>query len=857
MPSERETASPGVAAAASRRLLFLLFFVSGACGLIYEVLWLRSFTAAFGVTVYATSVVLAAFMGGLALGSACGGRLVERRGSPLVVYGLLELGIGCYALLMPVILGLLPVLYQTLFQGWLEHPGRMLAVRFLTSLLVLLVPTTLMGATLPVLCKLLAPEDALVGRQTAWLYAANTSGGVCGTLLAGFALLPALGVLQTTFVAASANLAVGALSLLLAYSQRRASGPGTMVPAAIRDPLGPSPAAAPRRQRGVLPLIAISGFAALAYEVVWTRILALITFNTVQAFTAMLATFLVGIALGGALYPRLLDRQRRPWAWFAGLQLGIGAYALVIPLLFGTLATYFYRYQLEGAAHGATTQGFLARQFLLAGLVMLPPTLLMGASLPLACRIYATGTGRRASAAGDVYSSNTLGAIAGSAFTGLIFVPVLGLKGALLLAVALNATAALAATWFAAPRPGRRAWSVAGVVPVALLLVAFHGQVDVTFTNVVRQDREILFHDEDVTGVVEVYEKDSYRYLAINRLHIEGSNRPQAVYLQRKQGYLPLLLHEDPRSVLEIGVGSGIGFTPVALDDRVERAEVVEISPGVVRAVSYFSKENHDVLAHPKVHVHIEDGRNYLLLTPNKYDLIILGLFTTYQSHVGYLFTQELYRLCRNRLRPGGMLWQWIALSELPLENLKVIISTLRSVYRHVYVWEKGAYVALLGADRPLVVDLARLRQRLARTCHADDLAHHELDDAYAFLTTFVMGPDRVPEFTEGAPLNTEDRLYIEFSDVNVFKAAFSGHYIAANLSALLERKTPVETIVKRLEKHDQQQLAVYFVARNHALRGVIAEARGQYGQAQRRFRLAARMNPKDDIARYALARYR
>lgn len=846
------------------RILLFLFFLSGASGLIYEVLWMRSFMSAFGVTVYATSVVLAAFMGGLALGSYLFGRWAEVKGSPIHTYAYLEIGIGVYALLIPFVLKHLPSLYQLIYRHLSDNVTLTLMVRFGASFIVLLLPTTMMGATLPVLSKFFAADKTRVGKESGRLYAINTFGAVMGTLAAGFFLIPYLGVSRTNYLAASLNLLIGIV--VLAFAKRFAA-PATPL-SAKRHHLAPefrgkrkqtaamtNPGlACPRR---VLPLIGLSGFAALSYEVIWTKILSLITFNTVFAFTSMLATFLMGIALGGTIYVKAMDKRQNPWAWFAALQFGIGAYALLSPTLFAELAKYYYRYQTAAALSDISWGMFVSKQFLLASLIMFIPTVLMGASFPLACRIYALGTDKTAAGVGDVYASNTLGAIAGSTLTGLLLIPGFGLKGGLAIAATMNLLAAFVGLSLSPSRGVARWYRAAGLATVVVVLYLPFMNVDVAFTEVAREGREIIFHQEDATGVVEVFQQKGQRFLVTNRLHTEGSNLTEALYLQRKQGYLPLLLHSDPESVIEIGLGTGIGFTPVALYDKVKEAEVVEISPGVVEAAAFFAEESQNVLENPKVKLRIDDGRNYLLLTPKRYDLIILGLFTPYRSGVGYLYTRELYLQAQEKLKGGGMVVQWVALSQLPPENLRIVVNTFRSVFPYVYLWEKGYYLALVGLNEPLKIDVARFQATMKSPSITRDLEQWELNNAYNFLASFLMGPAEAEEFSRGAPLNTEDRLRIEFSEVNVPKAAFSLGYAVENLLALLRHTTRPFAVLENVTEADRQTLDRYVDARRNALIALIYEGGGLYQKAYVSLRQAERLNPRDDITKFALRKYR
>ncbi len=324
----------------------------------------------------------------------------------------------------------------------------------------------------------------------------------------------------------------------------------------------------------------------------------------------------------------------------------------------------------------------------------------------------------------------------------------------------------------------------------------------------------------------------------------------------RKQGYLPLFLHPEPKSVIEIGLGTGIGFTPV-IYEKVRRAEMIEISPGVVKAAAFFTNENESVLQRAKVRLKVEDGRNYLLLTEQNYDVIVLGLLTPYRSGVGYLYTKEFYLQCKEKLKRGGMLFQWIAIGQLPPESLRIVLNTFRSVFPHVYVWEKGYYLGLMGTAESLSVDFQRFKSAFGHESIREDMQKWELNDPYNFIASYLMGNEEVAQLGRGLPLNTNDTVYIEFSDTTVSKAAYSLEYAAANLETLLEYRKPFFSHLKNVEDAERQDLQRYFNAREYSLKGLVYEAKGSYRAAYESFLRSEALNKRDDLARFSIKKYR
>ncbi len=400
-------------------ILLTLFFLSGICGLIYEVVWTRMLTLVMGNTVFATSTVLAAFMGGLALGSSVFGRMVDRSGSPLKFYGLLELLLGIYCLILPFLLqGMLPV-YRFLYRPFGSDPKLLTLAQFLFSGLLILFPSALMGGTLPALSRSMVRSLDQVGRSVGRLYAINSSGAVVGALAAGFLLLPTVGVRASLYGAAGVNILIGLASIVL---QGRISS--------ARPPDGA--AAEPRRKRNregdrgprlVLIALLISGAAALIYQVAWTRVLALLLGPSVQAFSLMLAAFIAGLALGSWMFSRLADREEDLLALFALAQFGVAFSAAAFVPMVG-LFPPLIRNVLRGATE-SPLRGYLLNTALIFP-VMLIPTTLLGAVFPLAVKLYSRSLPLLGTELGTLYSVNTAGAVIGSLSAGFLLIPFLG-----------------------------------------------------------------------------------------------------------------------------------------------------------------------------------------------------------------------------------------------------------------------------------------------------------------------------------------------------------------------------------------------------------------------------------------------
>ncbi|HEY7546675.1 MAG TPA: fused MFS/spermidine synthase, partial [Blastocatellia bacterium] len=449
-------------------VILLCFFASGFSGLVYQVIWVRELVLVFGATTFAVSTVLTVFMGGLAAGSFYSGRRSEKITRPLRLYGLLEIGIGVYGLAVPLIFALLPGIYHALWGPLQVSFIALSAVRFLFVAIVLIVPTALMGATLPVLSGYYARDIKRLGLRVGALYSLNTFGAVLGASATGFILIPAFGMQASTLTAAVINILLGVAAISLSRRREiagevplerpvRSKESKTYVLSLFRSRKDskseqkiaiPVPAS-PQEVVAVLAAFCVSGFIALSYEVIWSRVLALIIGSSVYAFSIMLTTFLVGLALGASLISRFVDRFRHPIIAFALIEVGVGVTSIAGAYLFDDLPYLFVKlYHLfENSPLGL----LLFARFFIASMVMIVPTLLLGAVFPLVVRICASArrlpSGRTV---GDAYAANTIGAIAGSFASGFILVPWLGLLGSLRLASALNfaiAAALFAVTW--------------------------------------------------------------------------------------------------------------------------------------------------------------------------------------------------------------------------------------------------------------------------------------------------------------------------------------------------------------------------------------------------------------------------
>lgn len=760
-----------------------LFFTSGFCGLLYEVVWIRAAGTVLGNTTHATGTVVAVYMAGLALGARLGGSWADRR-SPrrgIVLYGALELGTAAAAMLVPFLLKAAEPLvgwgYRFLGEG---HPA-FLFLRAGTVALILFPPTLLMGATLPALARFLAAGTPDPARPTARAYAINTLGGAAGTLAAGFLLVPSLGLRATTWVAVALNLAVAAAAFALARC-RGGSDPAEARGFGAESALPEKPVPLAARL-----LVALGGAAALIYEIAWTRALVLSLGSTVYAFTLILTAFILGLAAGSAAAARLLPRVRDPRPGLALAQAGTGLSAILLlpflgdaPVRVGSLLTRF----------GRDFERTLALEAAAVGCFVFIPTLFMGAAFPLACRwagLSERGLGR---AVGSLLAWNTSGSIAGTLLASFALVPALGLDATITAAASVNFAAG--AALFMTPRPRWRLAAAAAALALPLAWALPRWDVGTLSTGAhlygLRFRGEVLAHAWDAYGLATVH-RDSRAHLLLKvNGKTDGSTAPEDMATQRLLGHLPLLHHPRPRRVFVIGLGLGVTAAAVARHP-VERLDVVELSPAVARLAGCFREANENVLGDPRTRLHVGDGRTAVRFGREFYDVLISEPSNLWISGMAGLFTRDFLGEARRRLAPGGLACLWVHAYRLDPEDFRCVVRTFFHVFEHGSLWEvtPGGDYLLMGSPDPVGRPLSLLRARLAET-RLD--GHFTEPTPAAFLEGLLAAAPAARGFAGPGPLLTDDRCILEYTAPKAIHRE-SGTRTLALLDAL--RRAPAE----------------------------------------------------------------
>jgi spermidine synthase len=767
----------------TRGLVLALFFLSGATGLVYEVVWTRQLSLIFGVTVFAAATVLAAFMGGLALGSFAIGRWLDRHPNPLRVYALLEAGIGASALAMPFALRAIEPLYVAASR---LVEDRFLLQNLVRSLLVavpLLVPTTLMGGTVPAIARYLVERRESIGWNTGLLYAVNTFGAVLGCLLAGFAFVPRLGLTASSRAAVVLNLAIAALLLLGRFGE-----PDSHARAALAAPAARA-LSTPRDPHALLAVavFALSGFAALGFELLWTRALVVHVHNTNYAFTVMLAIFLAGLAIGGALLMRIYDRIARPLLWLGVVELLVGLSSLLAAAAYGSLQRLSLGLLGLDAVSGWGQA--LSLICLRAGLVLLPSAILFGTTFPLVARVVCgdlRDLGRRL---GGAYAANTGGAILGSLGTAFLLIPRLGLRGTL---VCLSGLCILlgGACLFAVIRPMGPRLAVASA---ALLLAALPAALiprTLFFDAFESKHWKLVYYHEGPTDTTGVYEHRTSRERFVTYGDQRGTAGTGVASFGRRRSHLAHLLHPHPTRSLQIGFGVGNSLAAAALHPEVEQLDCIELSSQVRDTASYFWT-NDGVLENPKVRLVTDDGRNYLLRTRTKYDVIELDPPEIFTAEVVNLYTTDFYRLASDALEPDGLLLQWLPTAIMGERETRMLVRSVVETFPEASLWWQGPHtesrgmltnmLLVMGSKAPLRVDAQALRRRMDHPALREDLLRVETPTPGALLALYVAGTEALRHWVEEVPPVTDDLTRVDFSTPMLPQAGYGFGILRVN----------------------------------------------------------------------------
>lgn len=778
-----------------RTLLYACFVLSGAAGLALQIVWSKYLSLILGNAIHGVATVVAAFLGGLGLGAWIGGRLAARTREPLLAYARIELVVGILGIVSPLAFLAARPLFTELYGAFGGPTTTFVVIRFFALFGALLIPTVAMGATLPLVSSDLVRRGSAFGSEVGRLYALNTAGAVAGVVAAGFILVPTLGLWKTALLAGILDIAVGAAVTLL-----RPAPP----PPAEAERLETSGAPGGARPRSafaslVVPLFAVSGFTAILYEIAWTRILSVPLGGMVYALSAILGLYLLGIALGSAAASRLLRANAPPAFLFGVLQVALAAAVAGGAHLFGWIHV-LQASVIDKAMRDAWSMGgpftFFAGGAGISALVVLAPALILGALFPTAAAVYQAGRREAGASVGGIYAANTVGSIAGSLLTGFVLIPAIGALGAILLGAALNLGIGILALLLGeGPRQRRLVLAVSalafGIVFVAFALPERNvAHMNIGLTRLLRsywlggeEGTRKLIAEADAAGTAEHAEQIVFaregRLANVAVVEIPHQKRvvllingkPDAMIGEsgdmRQQvllGQLPMLVAPRAEDVCIVGYGSGVS-THAVLTHPVKTALTVELEEAVIEAAHFFAAGAFDPLSDPRHTLLVEDAGTFIRSTGRTFDVIINEPTNPWIAGVGDLFTREFYEEAAGKIRPGGILCQWMQFYETSRATFHTVLRTLVRRFPRgqlFYCWPTRDMILLASADGEVLLDIDRMQAAFQRREVAEDLRRIGVDSVTDILRFYRGSLETAAALAGDGPINTDDNGWLE-----------------------------------------------------------------------------------------------
>lgn len=770
----------------SYKVILFLFFLSGLCGLIYEVLWSRYLTIFLGSTMTAYTIVLAVFMGGLALGNFLIGKFADRGRNNLVVYGCLQIIIGVYCALFPLFWKFLSQVYITADISLKGSTFMLPSLKFVFSIIGIFAPAFLMGGTLPLLARYFTRDIREVRHNVSTLYYINSLGGVVGCLLVGFFLIRSFGINASNYLAAGTNGLIGLTALFISYRRRDTFAVNLTL---YRDPLLHDKSYAEIDERKdrlitkiVLIGVALSGFTAMVYELAWTRLFSIILGATTYSFTIMLAAFISGITLGSLIISKKKDLKADPYFLFGLCELGIFFSLLLSIPVYQWLPFAFSRINFLLSRTMLSFVLFQVLKFGFCFLVMLLPAIFFGMTLPLISNFLARKVETLGRNVGRVFAFNTTGALLGALTTGLILIPTIGIRHTIEVGFLINFAVVISVFLF--PVFGKSSLAKkASLGAISFLIILY-------FIFLPEWDKQIItagagrftrrgpssyskYIEEVKAGRILFYKEGRDATVSVESgmggktLFIDG--KPEASTLgdmptQVILGHLPLLLSRNIKDVLVVGVGSGITVGSV-LTYPVAQVDSVEISGAVFEAAKYFSPENRDFWKDERVKVHIEDAKIFVKTTDRKYDVIISEPSNPWVSGLADLFSIEFFDNCRKLLTPNGIMAQWFHGYSMDMVNFKIIVRTFSECFKYVSIWETMERdFILIGSSERLSPDFDLMEERMAIEEVEADLSRIRIADLPTLLSRQFVSHEYVDRIVGKGIVNRELNPILEYN---------------------------------------------------------------------------------------------
>ncbi|MCX7944775.1 MAG: fused MFS/spermidine synthase [Deltaproteobacteria bacterium] len=712
--------------------IYVCFFLSGMAGLIYQVVWSKYFNLFLGITSYSVAILLSTFMGGLALGNHIFGKFVDRYKNPLKLYSYLEFGIGITCALFPIYFDILFDLYFTLAQGSVPNSISNLLLKIIFSIMTILLPTTFMGGTLPVMSKFIIKHIADVGAKVGLLYFLNTVGAIAGTLIGGYFIIHTLGTDLSIQLFSFVNILVGVVTFYLSKKVSEKTMDSIDEMDTTPNNISPEIKYSDSDIKVVLIMIGISGFVSMLYEVVWTRMLSLIIGSAVQSFAVMLFTFITGIAVGSYIIHKALSKRINHLFWFAIIEILIALSIIIALPLYMRLPYYF---NIIGSAIPKTESMFIfyeITKIIICFVVMFLPTLFIGMTLPLASHINTKSITKVGVGIGDTFSINTLGNLFGSLFTGFLLLPLIGMESSMKVGVVINLLIGIILFYITGVKRNFKIGLSIISVPLLIFIISYEfidreyiqrgsfrirKRVARSFDEFINdKNREkLLYYKEGKGSLVSVTKNKKGTII----LRINGKPDASSEYdmpTQLWSGLLGVLLHNNPEDIFVLGMGSGVTAGVAAINNEVKNVELLEVSKEVIEAGILFKDFNFDVLNNKKVKIINSDGREYLRLNPEKkYDVIISEPSNPWIAGLASLFTVQYFEEVKSHLKEDGIFIQWFQAYETNDRIVNIMFNTIGHVFNYAYVFAPAALdLLIVASEKPLNFNKQRIYEKFS-----------------------------------------------------------------------------------------------------------------------------------------------
>jgi spermidine synthase len=840
-------------------VILSVFFLSGAAGGIYEVIWTKQLLLVFGASSFAISTVLTSYMAGLAIGSYFIGKYVDRKqDNPIKIFAFLELCIGVCGILIIFLIPLINKVYYSLYSTLLPNFYLKNIVRFVLCFLVLVVPTILMGGTLPVLSRGLFTRENSFGRHIGSLYSINTLGAMSGALLVGFFFLPNLSIVRSTLWAFAFNSATALIAFAvsnrylaaeklavkpISHGERAKKKKKETEDKKTKMPFGDEPLPGTL----LLGVAAVAGFTSMSYQIIYTRLLKLVFSNTIYAFTIILVAFLAGIGLGSLVVARFADRIKRKALTIGLIQIALGIAAIwAMPIVFSSLTILNKVY---GLYKNLGWNGYTFSRFTVSFLVILGISSLSGATFPLVIKFRKKGKQLTGERVGEVYAVNTLAAVIGSFTGGFVVIPALGTYWGLIAVLSLNVIAGMLAIFRSKLTSQKRKLIIvaAGILAVIASIavnpkIIFVGKLKKPGENI-----KVVYMDEGASASIYLLlntETNSRKLYTDGILAIDTSY--ESLQTIRLLGHIPTLLCRDPKDVLVIGFGMGKTTSSIARHP-VESIDCIEIVPEVIKAARYFKDLNDDILSDPRVNIVIDDGRSFLFGMDKKYDVISCDpIHPAFGSPA--LYTREYYSECSRKLKDGGLIVQYLPFHQLSPYDLSILLRTFSSVFPHTSIWLASYHGIVVGSRSRIKVDLKELEEKMKNKGVRLDLEQSNIKDANDFISRMILDEDQVRNLVSGThEINTDGHPILEYAESRFFgKDTWTDNI--ENIVGRMNSK-PYSSIFEHsaMDSIAQETFSDIFRARLHAVRGRLYFQKGMQAKAVEEFNNQLNIKPGDE----------